>query len=293
MNTKAKLFIAAVIVLLAAGGAAYALYSANDKADGNRASNKKGATVQNDTTEPTKANLQTEKYSLNGVDFTMVLVEGGTFTMGNDKRARGGGTQVENQAGEHEVTLTPYLIGETEVTEALWNTVMGRGSGSNERPIASVTQPQSLEFVEKLNTLAHEQNVIPDNVNFHLPSEAQWEFASIGGNKSQGYTYSGSNRLSDVGWTSDDGGSVHKVKQKKPNELGIYDMSGNVYEWVEDYAAPYSTEPQTNPVNRTPSDNYIKRGGSFYYNDDYRFTSTYRYFYSSTDYTIGLRVALY
>ena len=85
---------------------------------------------------------------------------------------------------------------------------------------------------------------------------------------------------------------MHPIKQKKPNELGLYDMSGNVYEWVADYAAPYPSQAQTDPLNDTPSDNYIKRGGSFYYNDEYRFTTTYRYFYSATDHTIGLRIGL-
>ena len=114
--------------------------------------------------------------------------------------------------------------------------------------------------------------------------------AAKGGNKSKGYTYSGSNTLSQIGWTSSDGG-IHAVKQKQPNELGIYDMSGNVYEWVYDMAALYTTQPQTDPCN-TSGSQYIKRGGSFYYNDAYRFTSTYRYFYSSTDYTIGTRISL-
>lgn len=239
-------------------------------------------------------NLETSTFNLNGVEFKMILVEGGTFTMGNDERAKGRGTQVSNQAGEHQVTLSSYLIGETEVTRALWDEVMnGRHSDSDlNYPVASVTVPDCRTFVERLNEKAHAAGIIPADKNFHIPTEAQWEFASKGGNESKGYTYAGSNTLSEVGWTSDDGGSVHAVKQKKPNELGIYDMSGNVYEWVADYAAPYPTEAQTDPLNSTPSNDYIKRGGSFYYNDDYRFTSTYRYFYSATDYTIGLRIGL-
>ena len=237
--------------------------------------------------------LQTTTYTLNGVDFKMILVEGGTFTMGSDEEASKSGTQRSNQANEHQVTLSSYLIGETEVTRALWNTVMGSGSGSNEYPIASVTKPECDTFAQRLSQMAHEAGIIPDDVDFHVPTEAQWEFAAKGGNLSKGYTYAGSNTLSQVGWTSSDGNSVHKVKQKQPNELGIYDMSGNVYEWVADYAHPYTKDAQTNPCNMTPSSNYIKRGGSFYYNDSYRFTSTYRYFYSSTDYTIGVRICLY
>lgn len=242
-----------------------------------------------------EANLKTGTYNLNSVEFTMILVEGGTFTMGNDERARGKGTQVSNQAGEHQVTVSSFLIGETEVTRALWDEVMSGRHSDNDLnyPVASITVPECRTFVEHLNEKAHATGIIPAEQNFHLLTEAQWEFAARGGNKSQGYTYAGSNTLSEVGWTSSDGGNVHAVKLKKPNELGIYDMSGNVYEWVADYAAPYSTEAQTDPCNLTSGNDYIKRGGSFYYNDDYRFTCSYRYFYSSTDYTIGLRIGLY
>ena len=239
--------------------------------------------------------LQTTIYDLNGVKFTMILVEGGNFIMGSDVRAQEGGTQVSNQIGEHQVTLSSYLIGETEVTEALWNEVM-RGQyqeGELAYPIANITVSDSNLFVTRLNELAHAQGLIPVDQNFYIPTEAQWEFAAKGGNYSQGYRYAGSDTLSEVGWTSDDGTSVHVIKLKKPNELGIYDMSGNVYEWVADFAQPYSLEAQTDPHISTPSNNYIKRGGSFYYNDEYRFTTTYRYFYASTDYTIGLRIALY
>lgn len=239
-------------------------------------------------------NLKTTTYNLNGVEFKMILVEGGTFTMGSDARAQGKGTQVSNQAGEHQVTLSSYLIGEIEVTRALWNEVMNGSHKEDDLnyPIASVTVPDCRTFVERLNKKAHAAGIIPSDQNFHMLTEAQWEFAAKGGNESQGYIYAGSNTLSEVGWTSSDGSSVHMVKQKKPNELGIYDMSGNVYEWVADYAAPYSAEAQTDPCNTVPSNDYIKRGGSFYYNDDYRFTCTYRYFYSATDYTIGVRIGL-
>lgn len=250
-------------------------------------------TVKNSSTTQ-EGDLKTATYNLSGVEFKMILVDGGTFTMGSDARAKSSGTQVSNQEGEHQVTLSSYLVGETEVTRALWNEVMNGGHSNSDLnyPIASVTVPDCRAFVEKLNEKAHATGIIPANQNFHMLTEAQWEFAAKGGNKSKGYTYAGSNTLSEVGWTSSDGSSVHAVKLKKPNELGIYDMSGNVYEWVADYAAAYSTKAQTNPCNTTPSNNYVKRGGSFYYNDDYRFTCTYRYFYSSTDYTIGVRIGL-
>ncbi len=254
------------------------------------------APSQSPTTQSSapRGDLATATYELGGVEFTMILVEGGTFTMGDDERAAEGGTQVANQAGEHEVTLPSYTIGETEVTQALWDQVMN--GSHNERdlniPMASITVPDSREFIDRLNEQAHAAGIIPEDQNFHMLTEAQWEFAAKGGNNSQGFRYAGSDNLAEVGWTSDDGGSVHPTKQKKSNELGLYDMSGNVYEWVSDYAAPYLSEPQIDPLNDTPSDNFIKRGGSFYYNDPYRFTTTYRYFYSATDHTIGLRIGL-
>ena len=145
--------------------------------------------------------LKTETYKLNGVEFKMILVEGGTFTMGSNERAKGRGTQVSNQTGEHQVTLSSYLIGETEVTRALWNEVMNGRHSNDDRnyPIASVTVPDCRAFVKKLNEKAHAAGIIPADQNFHIPTEAQWEFAAKGGNKSKGFIYAGSNVLSEVG----------------------------------------------------------------------------------------------
>lgn len=236
---------------------------------------------------------QTLTFEIDGVEFSLKYVEGGTFTMGSDEQAAQPGTQTENQKNEHQVTLDSYYMAETETTRALWKAVMGGSWSEKDQiyPVASVTVPDCQEFVQRLNQIAKQQNLLEDGQSFVLPTEAQWEYAAKGGQKSQNYLYAGSNTLSEVGWTSRDG-FLHPVKQKKANELGLYDMSGNVYEWVADYAAPYSTESQTNPCNTTPSSQYIKRGGSFYYSDSYRFTTTYRYFYEATDYTIGFRIAL-
>lgn len=191
-------------------------------------------TETTETATPASGELATATYDLNGVKFTMILVEGGTFTMGDDKRAAEGGTQVANQAGEHKVTLSSYTIGETEVTQALWNQVMNTSfdEADLQHPVASITVPDSRTFIKQLNQQAHAARIIPEDRNFHILTEAQWEFAAKGGRKSQGFRYAGSNDLSKVGWTSDDGPSVHPIKQKRPNELGLYDMSGNVYEWV-------------------------------------------------------------
>ncbi len=244
-------------------------------------------------TAPAETELMTATYTVMGVDFKMILVEAGTFTMGSDN------TNVAfSESPSHTVTLTEdYLMGETEVTEALWNAVMGNGGGSNTRPKTSVTWKEAHTFVDRLTEIAHEQGLISENMRFRLPTEAQWEFAAKGGNASKGYLYSGSNDINEVAVTYENSGSNSpiNVKTKAPNELGLYDMSGNAYEWVDDYGGNYSAEAQTDPQN-TSGRNYVKRGGSNYHSfnsESYLFTTTGRYFYSSTDWTIGLRICLY
>jgi len=216
---------------------------------------------QSSTSEqPDSSALETAAYTLNGVDFKMILVEAGTFTMGSDNA-----NVAFSESPAHQVTLTKdYLMGETEVTEALWNAVMGKKGGSNTHPKTSVTWKDAHVFVDKLNELAHTQGMIATDVSFHLPTEAQWEFAAKGGNESKGYLYSGSDNIDDVAVTRENSGSdsPSDVKQKAPNELGLYDMSGNAYEWVDDYAGSYSAGAQTDPQNTTKSNQYVKRGGS-------------------------------
>ncbi|WP_455617313.1 formylglycine-generating enzyme family protein [Eisenbergiella sp.] len=237
--------------------------------------------------------MQTTTYTLNGVDFTMIYVEAGTFTMGSDN------TNVAfSESPAHTVTISQdYLMGETEVTEALWNAVMGSGGGSNTMPKTSVTWNDAHDFIDRLNEIAHEQGLIAENENFKLPTEAEWEFAAKGGNQSKGYLYSGSDDIDEVAVTRENSrsGSPIAVKSKQPNELGIYDMSGNAYEWVDDYGGDYSAEDQVDPQNTSGSRSYVKRGGSNYHDftsEPYLFTTTGRYFYRSTDWTIGFRIAL-
>lgn len=252
-----------------------------------------GTQLENLSNSNNSLSKENKTYTINNVSFNMIYVEAGTFTMGSND------TNVAySESPAHKVTLTQdYFIGETEVTESLWNAVMENGEGSNTMPKTSVTWKQAHTFIDNLNKIAHEQGIIPESANFRLPTEAQWEYAAKGGNKSKGYKYSGGNNINDVAVTLENSGSSSpiEVKSKSPNELGIYDMSGNAYEWVDDYAGSYSSEDQVDPQNTTPSNSYVKRGGSNYHNfnsESYLFTTTGRYFYGSTDWTIGFRIAL-
>ena len=236
---------------------------------------------QGGTTEPVT-------YTVNGVSFTMVPVEGGTFTMG--ATAEQGSDADSNEKPAHQVTLSSYSIGETEVTQALWLAVMGSNPswfnqygnsdydsyhsseyyGTNlQRPVECVSWNDCQEFITKLNQLT--------GASFRLPTEAEWEYAARGGNKRQGYKYSGSNIIDDVAWYwynipsqsfGTSGFGTQTVATKSANELGLYDMSGNVYEWCQDWygSSYYSNSPSTNPTGPASGSYRVLRGGGWYGN---------------------------
>lgn len=188
------------------------------------------------------------------LSYKMVFVEGGTFKMGANHR--------KAEQPIHSVTLNDYYIGETEVTQALWEAVMGSNPSYFEertRPVEQVSWNDCQEFITKLNQLTGK--------NFRLPSEAEWEYAARGGNKSRGYKYSGSNSIGDVAWYADNSSSsTHPVGTKSPNELGLYDMTGNVWEWCSDWYGSYSTSSQTNPIGPTTGSDRVLHGGCWMYN---------------------------
>ena len=205
----------------------------------------------------TGSNVQSQTFTANGVSFTMKYVEGGTFQMGATSEQ--GSDDYDNEKPVHNVTLSNYYIGETEVTQELWKAVMGSNpssfSGTN-LPVEHVSWNDIVnDFLPKLNNLT--------GYSFRLPTEAEWEYAARGG-KSGGYKYAGSNTIDNVAWYGDNSSSkTHAVKTKNANELGLYDMSGNVWEWCQDWYGSYGSSSQTNPTGPSSGSNRVLRGGSW------------------------------
>ncbi|MBR5725813.1 MAG: SUMF1/EgtB/PvdO family nonheme iron enzyme [Muribaculaceae bacterium] len=199
-----------------------------------------------------------ETFTVNGVSFTMVEVEGGTFTMG--ATAEQGIAARKDEKPAHEVTLSSYSIGKTEVTQELWQAVMGSNPsyyiGNMNRPVECVSWDDCQTFITKLNELTGK--------TFRLPTEAEWEYAARGGNMSEGYRYAGSSNIDDVAWYSSISGSVTRpVATKDMNELGLYDMSGNVFEWCQDWYGAYSADAVTDPTGPEWGNYRVIRGGSW------------------------------
>ena len=226
--------------------------------------------------------------SVGNVSFTMVGIEGGTFTMGATYEQ--GNDVSYSEKPVHQVNLSSYYIGETEVTQALWEAVMGSNpsfyKGSN-RPVEQISWNDCQEFIQKLNQKTGRK--------FRLPTEAEWEFAARGGINSHGYKYSGSNNLKEIAWfTHNSSNQTHDVKTKKANELGLYDMSGNVWEFVQDWNGEYQSSEQSNPVGPSSGSYRMCRGGSFIIGDWYCRVSnrTDLRHGNLSDRDLGLRLAL-
>jgi formylglycine-generating enzyme required for sulfatase activity len=228
-----------------------------------------------------------ETITVNGVSFNMVKVDGGTFTMGATSEQ--GADAGRDEKPVHAVTLSDYYIGETEVTQALWQAVMGTNScyyRGTHLPVENVSWNDCQKFITKLNELTGK--------HFRLPTEAEWEYAARGGRLTKGYIYAGSNTLGNVAWHyTNSSSNTRPVKLKAPNELGLYDMSGNVWEWCEDWYGSYSGNSETNPKGSSYGSSRVARGGCW--NRSASFCRVaYRNYFSpgNRSYDIGLRLAL-
>lgn len=212
----------------------------------------------------------------NGPSFEMVFVQGGTFTMGCTEDQKG---KCEDDAlPAHQVVLTDFYAGKYEVTQALWKAVMGTtveqqckmagqhnvyGVG-DDYPMYYIHFREATTFCENLNQIL--ANQIPEGYEFALPSEAQWEYAARGGVKDEPSMYAGGKFASDVAWYEGiSEHSSHPVGQKQPNELGLYDINGNVWEWCQDWYDSYRSNAQTNPTGPSSGSYRVYRGGGWNY----------------------------
>lgn len=235
-------------------------------------------------------------FIVDDMKFNMIYVKGGTFTMGEQGRDAS-----SDEKPAHQVTLSSYYIGETPVTQELWQAVMGNNpskfnGGSYgidlQRPVESVSWDDCQAFIAKLNKKLASQL---GGRRFRLPTEAQWEFAARGGTKSKHHQYAGSDDIDAVAWYSSNSNSrTHPVAQKTANELGLFDMIGNVSEWCQDGLRTYDSSPQTDPLGPTASGSFrVSRGGSWgssarYCRVSYRVSN----FPSDANIFRGLRLAL-
>lgn len=211
-------------------------------------------------------------YTINGVSFKMIRVDGGAFQMGATSE-QGISTEITNEKPVHSVTLSTYYICETEVTQGLWYAIMGQKPSSDKEwmgwglgsdyPAYYISWDMAQEFISKLNDVTGRK--------FRLPTEAEWEFAARGGTKSKGYKYAGSNTIGDVAWYEvNPAEQTHPVATKKANELGLYDMSGNVREWCSDWYDYfyYKDSPVSNPTGPSTGESRVMRGGSIGEDED-------------------------
>ena len=241
---------------------------------------------ESDGTEPDRISFnfglrlvldETEEITVNSVSFKMIKVKGGTFTMGaTDEQGTDAGN---NESPTHQVNISDYYIGQTGVTQELWQAVMGDNPSSDNSdgkyPVNRVSWNKVQDFITQLNSLT--------GMSFRLPTEAEWEFAARGGNMSKGFKHAGSNDIDEVAWYGNNSsGKLHVVGLKKPNELGIYDMNGNVWEWTQDWYGLYSSEAQTNPSGPSSGSSKVHRGGCWNNNSQYSRVSGVRHTYPPT-----------
>jgi len=214
-------------------------------------------------------------FTVNHVPLKMVFVKGGDLQLGCNESRDDSCSASETPA--HMVQLSDFYIGETEVTQAQWMAVMGRDNNpsywkGNTLPVERVSWNECQRFVKRLNKFLASE--LPEGYHFALPSEAQWEFAARGGTKSGATRYAGSNDLMKVSWFySNSNERTHDVRVKAANELGLFDMSGNVWEWCADWYDEnfyQVNQDWNNPINTEETSYYVLKGGSWNYAAPYQ-----------------------
>ena len=245
------------------------------------------ATDEMGATRSIVVNVVVNQAMINSISSDMIFVEGGTFTMGATSEQGSYADDCDMPA--HSVTLSDYYIGKYEITQKQWETVMCYNPSyfiGDNLPVEDVSWNDCQTFITKLNQITGK--------NFRLPTEAEWEYAARGGKKSKGYKYAGSNNIDAVAWYSDNSGSkTHEVGTKQPNELGIYDMCGNMSEWCQDWFGYYTSELQTNPTGPTSGSLRVRRGSSWNYDARYSHVWCRGYSYPAySNFYFGLRLAL-
>ena len=235
--------------------------SSNNMKVASNTQKKQTSSTQNSVGSTQMASKKDLEFEVKGVKFKMVYVNGGEFEMGCSL------DHACKSKPAHKVKLTDYYIGEFEVTQELWEAVMGSNPSSSvinkKCPVDNVSWEDCQSFISRLNKLT--------NKKFALPSEAQWEYAARGGNKGGNYKFSGSYTAGNVAWVQGSGTTTHPVGTKNSNELGIYDMSGNVYEWCQDWYVEYESKYVVNPLYVDVKDAFYKvqRGGSYNSHESY------------------------
>lgn len=219
---------------------------------------------------------------------SMTFIEGGIFTMGSS-----GDAFFSDEQPAHRVTVSDFYIANVTVTQKQWEALMGTnilwndnfGKG-DDYPANFVSYDQALLFISRLNKCS--------GLKFRLPTEAEWEYAAIGGRKSKGYDYSGSDEADNVAWHRGNAGSkMHPSSQLAPNELGLYDMSGNLYEWCSDWYGDYTQANETNPIGPLMGNKRVVRGGSFTYDAEFsRCKARNRLSETNQSVAVGLRLVI-
>lgn len=219
---------------------------------------------------------------------SMIFVKGGSFTMGSNNSL-----SFPDELPTHSVTLSDYYLAKVTITQKQWTAIMGEnslwsenyGKGDN-YPANFISYGQAKQFIERLNEYS--------GMQFRMPTEAEWEYAACGGQQSQGFVYSGSNDANKVAWYRDNAGEkMHPSAMLSPNELGLFDMSGNLWEWCSDYYGNYTSESATNPTGPETGAKRVVRGGSFTYEMAFSRCKTRNYLpETNQSVAVGLRLAI-